>query len=99
VTYKLDKMGNRTSIVDTGVTKTYAPNALNQYASAEGLPVSNGNDHQVSAYDSVSYMYRNDEQLISVTSAGNNYELAYDATGPLRETDPQPGHDVLHLRW
>jgi YD repeat-containing protein len=80
VTYNLDKPGNRTSIVDTGVTRTYAPNSLNQYTSAEGLTVSNGNEHQISAYDSVVYTYRNDERLIRVTGPAT-YDLAYDALG------------------
>ncbi len=79
VTYKLDKMGNRTSVVD-GTTRTYAPNAFNQYTSAEGLSVTNGNEHQITGYDSVVYTYRNDEQLISVTGPAT-YDLAYDALG------------------
>jgi hypothetical protein len=54
VTYNLDKAGNRTSIVDTGVTKTYAPNSLNEYTSAEGGTVTNNNEHQIGSYQGVS---------------------------------------------
>src|SRR5262249_52517949 len=73
VTYDLDKAGNRTSIVDTGVTKTYSPNNLNEYTAAEGSTVTNGSEHEVASYQSVNYTYINDERLSSVTSGSNNY--------------------------
>jgi YD repeat-containing protein len=81
VTYTLDKAGNRTSIVDTGVTKSYTPNNLNQYTAAEGTAVTNGSEHEVASYQGVSYTYINDERLKTVTSGSNSYQLAYDALG------------------
>jgi YD repeat-containing protein len=81
VTYTLDKAGNRTSIVDTGVTKSYTPNNLNQYTAAEGTAVTNGSEHEVASYQGVSYAYINDERLKTVTSGSNSYQLAYDALG------------------
>src|SRR5437764_4585173 len=81
VTYNLDKAGNRLSVVDTGVTKTYSPNTLNQYTAAEGTTVTNGTEHEVASYKNVSYTYINDERLKTVTSGGNSYQLAYDALG------------------
>src|SRR5207237_4128583 len=81
VTYDLDKAGNRTSVVDTGVTKTYSPNNLNQYTAAQGSTVSNGTEHEVASYKNVNYAYINDERLKSVSSGSNSYQLAYDALG------------------
>jgi len=43
--------------------------------------VGNGPEHEVGAYNSVSYTYINDDRLIRVTSPGNAYDLAYDALG------------------
>src|SRR5438105_425211 len=68
-------------IVDTGVTKTYSLNSLNEYTAAEGSTVSNGTEHEVASYKNVNYAYINDERLKSVTSGSNNYQLAYDALG------------------
>jgi RHS repeat-associated protein len=81
VSYVWDKAGNRTSINDGGVNKTYSPNGINQYTSAEGAAVTNGNDHEIAAYGGVTYDYRNDEQLIQATGGGKTYKLAYDALG------------------
>jgi RHS repeat-associated protein len=84
VLYNLDKMGNRTSIQEAGGatgTRTYQPNVLNQYSSAEGNPVTNGNEHEIKAYQGVTYGYLNDEHLILASSSNATYALAYDALG------------------
>ena len=81
VTYNLDKAGNRTSILDTGTTKTYTPNILNQYTAAEGLSVTNGSEHGITSYRGVNYTYINDERPSSATDGINNYSMAYDALG------------------
>ena len=81
VTYNLDKAGNRLSIVDTGTTKTYAPNILNQYTSAEGLSVTNGSEHEIASYQGVNYTYINDGRVSAATDGVNNYSVAYDALG------------------
>jgi RHS repeat-associated protein len=82
VTYTLDKAGNRTQVADTGVTTNYTPNVLNQYINAVGSDsISNGTEHEVSAYKGVNYTYINDERLASVASGSNSYQLVYDALG------------------
>jgi RHS repeat-associated protein len=81
VSYFLDKAGNRTNVVDTGVWKNYAVNTLNQYTTAESSSVGNGSEHEVASYQNVSYTYINDERLKQATSGGNTYSLAYDALG------------------
>jgi RHS repeat-associated protein len=81
VTYNLDKAGNRTSIVDTGTTKTYTPNILNQYTAVEGLSVTNGSEHEIASYQGANYTYINDERPSSVTDGINIYSVAYDALG------------------
>jgi len=83
VTYDLDQMGNRTSVVDTGTTKNYTPNNLNWYSAVTGNTIVNDMQHQheLDQYGSVSYTYRNDEQLIGAVSGSNTYNLWYDALG------------------
>ena len=82
VTYILDKAGNRTSVTDNvNGNATYAPNILNQYTSMAGSPVTNGSEHEIRTYNSVTYSYINDERLKQVISGSNNYSLYYDALG------------------
>jgi hypothetical protein len=85
VTYNLDKAGNRTGsngVVDNGVATSYTPNNLNQYTGVGGTNnVTNGTEHELSAYQTNSYTYVNDERLASIVSGTNNYQLRYDALG------------------
>ena len=83
VTYNIDQMGNRTSVVDTGVTTTYgqAAGGLNQYSQVGSNTVGNGSEHEIALYQNISYGYINDEQLSSLNGNGNSYQLAYDAMG------------------
>ncbi len=82
VAYVLDKAGNRTSVTDNvNGNATYAPNIVNQYTSMAGSPVTNGSEHEIRTYNSVTYSYINDERLKHVTSGSNNYSLYYDALG------------------
>jgi RHS repeat-associated protein len=82
VSYFFDKAGNRQNVVDTGAWKNYVVNnTINQYNTAESISVTNGSEHEISAYNNVSYSYINDERLKSVSSSGNTYALAYDALG------------------
>ena len=85
VTYYLDKMGNRVSVVDTGTTKTYTPNNLNEYSAVQGNTIvyNSQHQHELDTYGSVNYQYRNDEQLVNAarTDTGISYSLAYDALG------------------
>ena len=87
MTYNLDKAGNRSGsngVVDTGVPTSYTPNNLNEYTGVGGTNnVTNDNEHEIAAYQGVSYTYINDTHLVGV-SGGNpytNYALAYDALG------------------
>jgi RHS repeat-associated protein len=69
--------------VDGGVNKSYTPNVINQYSNAEGLPVTNGSEHEIAAYEGVSYTYINDGHLASVTNTttGSTMAYSYDALG------------------
>ena len=81
LTYNLDKMGNRTSVVDNNVTSNYSPNTINQYdPTAAGSSIANGLEHEVSDYQGVHYTYINDERLSSA-AAGTTYSMVYDALG------------------
>jgi RHS repeat-associated protein len=81
LTYNLDQMGNRTSVVDNNVTSTYSPNPINQYTSVTGSSISNGSEHEISAFNGVTYGYINDERLRSAASGSITYSMAYDALG------------------
>jgi RHS repeat-associated protein len=83
VTYNIDQMGNRTSVVDTGVTTTYtqATGGLNQYAQVGTNAVTNGNEHEIALYQNIAYTYVNDERLSLITGNGHTYSLLYDALG------------------
>jgi RHS repeat-associated protein len=84
VTYNFDGAGNRSSVVDTGVTTTYTldpNNNLNEYSQVGADAVINGSEHEISMYQSVSYAYINDEHLKSASSGANTYQLYYDALG------------------
>lgn len=85
VGYNWDYQGNRTSVVDTGVTTTYTQNAtadaLNQYTTVGAASVSNGVNHEITAYAGVAYQYINDGRLTHVTSGPNVYDIKYDALG------------------
>ena len=81
LTYNLDKMGNRTSVVDNNVTSTYSPNPINEYTIGAGSSVSNGPEHEIQSYNNVSYLYINDERLASAATGGTTYSMAYDPLG------------------
>src|SRR5205823_10310907 len=83
VAYNIDQMGNRTSVVDTGVTTTYtqAGGGLNQYSQVGTNTVGNGSEHEIASFQGNAYSYINDERLSSITSGGNTYALFYDAMG------------------
>lgn len=83
VTYNIDQMGNRTSVVDTGATTAYTPAAggLNQYAQVGTDTVGNGTEHEIASYQGIAYTYVNDERLASINGNGNSYQLVYDALG------------------
>ncbi len=82
VAYYLDKAGNRTSVTDTVYGNTsYTPNNFNQYTAVTGSTITNGPEHEISAYQNVSYTYINDEHLTTASDGTNTYDLKYDALG------------------
>ncbi len=81
VIYTLDLMGNRTNVRENGVDKSYVPNMLNQYSSAEGMGVTNGPSHEISDYSGTSYQYIGDSYLAKATAGASDYTLYYDALG------------------
>jgi RHS repeat-associated protein len=82
VTYTFDGAGNRTSVTDNvNGNASYTPNILNQYTAITGSSISNGNEHEISLLNKVSYSYINDEHLKQADDGTNIYGLAYDALG------------------
>jgi RHS repeat-associated protein len=68
-------------VVDNNVTTTYSPNSIDQYTSVTGNSITNGPEHEISAFNGVTYSYMRDEHLNSVTSGSTTYSMAYDALG------------------
>jgi RHS repeat-associated protein len=81
VAYSYDRAGNRFGMNDDGTATWYTTNLLNQYTAVTGSTLSNGAEHEISSFQGNTYIYRNDERLVQVTSGGNTYYLAYDALG------------------
>ncbi len=77
VSYNLDNAGNRNSVTNNGSVSTYTPNVLNQYGET-----SNGSEHEIAAFNGVSYQYLADTHLAQASStSGGVYKLGYDALG------------------
>ena len=88
VDYNLDMAGNRTGtagVTADGTPFSYTPNALNHYENANGGPVGNGLNHEITSYDGKNYTYLNDTHLAQVSftdvSGVHLYSLGYDALG------------------
>jgi RHS repeat-associated protein len=85
VGYTLDAAGNRISVTDSiNGTTNYTLNLNNnfyEYSQVGPDSVTNGNEHEISAYQNVTYTYVNDERLQYVSDGSNSYTLAYDALG------------------
>ena len=93
-------MGNRTSVVDNNVTSTYSsPNAINQYyPTAAGSSITNGPEHEISAYNGVTYTYINDERLWSAVAGNSTYSMLYDALGRCVKRMLSGGRHLLRIR-
>ena len=81
VNFNLDLAGNRTSVVDNNATTSYTPNTINQYTGVQGSAITNGNEHEISGFNSVIYHIINDGRLSSASNGTNTYTVAYDALG------------------
>jgi RHS repeat-associated protein len=85
--YVFDKAGNRSSLTDsTGPSYTYGTTNLNQYWTDGANAISNGNEHELSSYQNISYSYINDTHLSAISGTdlfGNQstYQMYYDALG------------------
>ena len=86
VTYNLDLVGNRNSVVDNGTTKNYTPDNINRYTTADSLaPNSNnvgqGPEHQIGSFENTNYSYVGDSYVAQITGNGTTYTVGYDALG------------------
>jgi RHS repeat-associated protein len=72
--YSWDDAGNRSMA-------GYSVNNLNQYTQASAKTVTNNNEHQIAAYNSVGYGYYGDTYLSSAAWGGIVYRYYYDALG------------------
>src|SRR5215472_2685813 len=91
-------MGNRTSVVDNNVSTGYTPNVVNQYTSlGGGNSISNGSEHEISAYNGVSYGYINDERLKSATIGTTVYTMTYDALGRCMKRTLSSGPTTFYI--
>ena len=80
VSYTLDFVGNRTNVVDGGVSKAYVPDDINRYTSVGTDNVTSGPDHQIGGYQGNTYNYVGDSYLSSISGPAS-YSVGYDALG------------------
>jgi RHS repeat-associated protein len=86
VSYNLDLVGNRNSVVDTGVTKNYTADNINRYTTADSTTansnnVGSGPEHQVGDFQNNHYDYEGDAFLAQISGGGNAYVVSYDPMG------------------
>lgn len=87
VEYQFDAAGNRTSVIDNGVTSSYTVNALDQYtqAGSETLDYDNGGNlvTRSEGTDVTSYGWDEESRLISVNRNSVQIDYEYDYQGRL----------------
>jgi RHS repeat-associated protein len=104
VSYVLDNSGNRKTVTDNGTTTSYtvgqtaANKALNQYAQVGASTVTNGNEHEISNYQSVAYSYINDGRLSQASMGATVYGLKYDALGRTVKRTWTPGSTYYYYQ-
>ena len=83
--YTYDTAGNRASVSDKWVTRTYLTNNMNQYESAGDVSFTYDTEGNVISKTeggiTTSYAYNHDNRLTSVTSPFGTQEYTYDALG------------------
>jgi RHS repeat-associated protein len=80
VNYTLDAVGNRTTVVDAGVSKTYVPDNINRYTIVGTENVITGPSHQIGSYQTNAYQYVGDSYVATINTPAS-YALGYDALG------------------
>jgi RHS repeat-associated protein len=81
ITYTIDKAGNRTRVIDGGVTKNYTSNSINQYTAIGGVvPVYIGG-HALQSYGTQTCYYIAGTYLVKAVNGSNTLLLYYDALG------------------
>lgn len=79
VTYGLDAVGNRTSVVDNGVAENYGTaNNLNQYTVVNGQVLTYDSRGNLTSHSGRSLTYDGRNRLLAVSSVGSNASFAYD---------------------
>lgn len=81
ITYNLDSVGNRTSVVSGGVTTNYTVNNLNQYTHVGGTAFSYDLNGNLLSDGTNSYEYDYEDRLTRVTTAGGTVTYGYDGHG------------------
>lgn len=80
VNYTLDAVGNRTTVVDAGVSKAYVPDNINRYTIVGTDNVITGPSHQIGSYQTNAYQYVGDSYVATINTPAS-YALGYDALG------------------
>jgi RHS repeat-associated protein len=84
VGYTLDYAGNRTNVTDTlNGNKSYAadPAGINRYTTVGADSVTNTLQHQIGAYQNITYAYMGDSYVAAINGNGTSYSVCYDALG------------------
>ncbi|MEJ7740512.1 MAG: RHS repeat-associated core domain-containing protein [Chitinophagaceae bacterium] len=78
VTYQWDASGNRTSMIDNGITTDYLTNNLNQYTKVGNIQPSFTTNGNLETWDGWKYTYDAQDRLIKAEKGSTVVEFAYD---------------------
>lgn len=75
---RVDKVGNRLEVVDSGVPTSYEPNQLNQYTEVGGLPLAYGLNGNLGRHNGWTYTYDAQNRLTRAQNATTTVKFKYD---------------------
>ncbi len=83
LSYSYDGMGNRTQVVDNGLTTSYITNNMNQYTQVGDVAYTYDSDgnliQETSSAGTTTYGYDEENSMISISSSLGNWQYGYDA--------------------
>lgn len=81
IAYNYDDLGNRTSVVEDGMTTTYVSNEMNEYASlsgAQNVSFTYDDNGNLLTDGNAAYEYDHMDRLVKISDNGNAIDLVYD---------------------
>lgn len=81
VTYNLDALGNRTSVVENGNSTSYSINNLNQYVSVAGTNLTYDARGNLTGDGTWTFEYDHEDHLVGASKSGTSVCYSYDGFG------------------